>query len=58
MRPLLNSHHLGSSLSAMRKRTCMITNTPSGATNIVMAGIHVIDITTMTDASIVVGTDK
>jgi len=36
----------------------MITNTPSGATIIATAGIHVIDITTMTDVFIVVGTDE
>jgi len=40
----------------------MITSTPSDATIIATAGIHVIDIvmdiTTMTDVSIVVGTDE
>jgi hypothetical protein len=36
----------------------MITSTPSGATIIATAGIHVMDITTMTDVSIVVGTDE
>jgi hypothetical protein len=40
----------------------MITNTMSGATIIATAGIHVIDIvidiTTMTDVTIVVGTDE
>jgi len=36
----------------------MITNTPSGATIIATAGIHVTDITIMTDATIVVGTDE
>jgi len=36
----------------------MITNTPSGATIIATAGIHVMDIATMTDAFIVVGTDE
>jgi hypothetical protein len=40
----------------------MITNTMSGATSIATAGIHVIDIvidiTTMTDVTIVVGTES
>jgi len=36
----------------------MITNTPSGATIIATAGIHVVDITTMMDDSIVVDTDE
>jgi len=36
----------------------MITNTPSDATIIATTGIHVIDIATMTDVTIVVGTDE